>query len=192
MSSHIEELSRKQSVKMATDLADLEQKQRVERNEEDASWDKAERTANQRRASKMLDAEQSRRVAEAAASDANAQKEREENQKKAIDLMEAERERRSSLSMQADVAAEDILRRNDDTLARETPLDALALKDVHPIAVLACPADDMTNPTRLESVKNCVAAGYGIVILADHIGGDDNIDLRVLEPILDPTVNRFS
>ena len=81
-------------------------RQRVARNEEDASWDKAERTANQRRASAMLDAEQSRRVAEAAALDADAQKEREENQKKAIDAMEAERERRSSLSLQADQAAQ--------------------------------------------------------------------------------------
>lgn len=49
---------------MATGLADIEQKQRVDAAKEDVEWTQAERKANQRRASKMLDAEQRRRVEE--------------------------------------------------------------------------------------------------------------------------------
>jgi len=70
-----EQISRKASVQTATLAGDLEQKRRVNENQEGAEWDEAERRANQRRASKMLDAEQARRTIEAAGEEKQAEEE---------------------------------------------------------------------------------------------------------------------
>ncbi len=87
LTSVTEQLARKASVAAATAMADLEQKQRVDRASEERDWDAAERVANQRRASKLLDAEQARRVQQVKDDEAADADERTSNQQAAVAAM---------------------------------------------------------------------------------------------------------